>query len=118
MLNTKTARQDHSPTRAPPITGPAARASPDTADHTPRAWARSPRSGYSCRIIDNVPGSDAAAPTPMITRAAIRTPLVGAAAPSTDPTVNTARPATMRNRRPRWSPSVPNDSIRAANVRA
>ena len=100
------------------MTGPAARASPDTADHTPSACARSPRSGYSWRIIDSVPGSDAAAPTPMITRAAIRTPLSAATAPSTDPTVNTARPTTITDRRPRWSPSVPNDSIKAANVRA
>ena len=36
-LNQKMPRQLHTPTSAPPMTGPAARARPDTADHTPSA---------------------------------------------------------------------------------
>jgi hypothetical protein len=39
-LNQKTARHDQMPTRMPPMTGPMASASPDTAAHAPRARAR------------------------------------------------------------------------------
>ena len=39
-LNQKMARQLHRPTITPPITGPRASASPDTAAHTPNASAR------------------------------------------------------------------------------
>ena len=48
------------------MTGPRARASPDTAAQTPKASARVSRSGYTCRMMDKVPGSLAAAPIPMI----------------------------------------------------
>jgi hypothetical protein len=39
-LNQKIPRQLHAPTIAPPITGPRASASPETAAQTPIAWAR------------------------------------------------------------------------------
>ena len=51
------------------MTGPRASARPDTAAHTPSASARVSRSGYTCLMIDRVPGSLAAAPIPMITAA-------------------------------------------------
>ena len=44
-LNQKTARHDQMPTRMPPITGPIASASPETAAHAPRARARALCSG-------------------------------------------------------------------------
>ena len=44
-LNQKMARQLETPTRIPPITGPRARANPDTAAHTPSASALVPLSG-------------------------------------------------------------------------
>ena len=40
-LNQKIPRQFHAPTMAPPITGPRASASPETADQMPTAQARS-----------------------------------------------------------------------------
>ncbi len=70
-LNQNTARQDHSPTSTPPMTGPMASASPDTAAQIPSARARRRRLGYRCRIMDSVPGSEHAAPIPMTTRPAI-----------------------------------------------
>ena len=69
-------------------------------------------------MIDSVPGSLAAAPTPMITRAAIRVETVGASAPNSEPPMNTARPPSITRLRPRRSPSVPMASIRPAKVRA
>ena len=44
-LNQKIARQLEKPTSAPPMTGPRASASPETAAHTPSASARVFRSG-------------------------------------------------------------------------
>ena len=44
-LNQKMARQSEMPTSTPPMTGPSASASPDTAAHTPSASARIRRSG-------------------------------------------------------------------------
>ena len=44
-LNQKMACQLHSPTSTPPMTGPRARARPETAAHTPSASARVRRSG-------------------------------------------------------------------------
>ena len=64
-LNQKIARQSHTPTSAPPKTGPTARARPDTAVQTPRALVRVRSSVYRCRSIDSVPGSLAAAPSPI-----------------------------------------------------
>ena len=48
------------------MTGPRASARPDTAAHTPSASARVSRSGYTCLMMESVPGSLAAAPIPMI----------------------------------------------------
>ena len=69
-------------------------------------------------MIDRVPGSLAAAPTPMITRAATSMPTVGASAPNSEPPMNTARPPSMTRLRPRRSPSMPMPSMRPAKVRA
>ena len=69
-------------------------------------------------MIDKVPGSDAAAPSPITTRPAISMLELGATAPITDPAQNTTTPRSMTRLRPKKSPSVPPASMNAANVRA
>ena len=83
--NQKIPRQLHTPTSAPPRTGPSASENPDTAAQTPSARLRLRSSGYRCRIIDNVPGSLAAAPSPMTARAAISSPMLPETAASAAP---------------------------------
>ncbi len=112
------ARQLENPTNAPPMTGPRASARPDTAAHTPSASARVSRSGYTCRMMERVPGSLAAAPTPMMTRPAINQSTLLANAATTDPTQKMATPASMMRFRPRMSPSIPAASMKLAKVRA
>src|SRR5580765_8475938 len=104
-LNQNTARQPDTPTSSPPTTGPSASASPDTADHAPRARARSPRSGNSWRITDSVPGSLAAAPTPMTARPAITHAALVATAAISDPAQNTTTPPSISHFRPYRSAS-------------
>ena len=77
------------------MTGPRARARPETAAQTPSASARVSRSGYTCRMMDSVPGSLAAAPTPMMTRPAINQSTLLARAATTDPAQKIATPASM-----------------------
>src|SRR5690349_11035926 len=117
-LNQKIPRQFHAPTSAPPRTGPSASENPDTAAQTPSARLRLRSSGYSCRIIDKVPGSLAAAPSPMTDRAAMSIPMLGATAASAAPAQYTPAPASMIFLRPNLSPSIPKASIKLANVRA
>ncbi len=69
-------------------------------------------------MIESVPGSLAAAPTPMTTRAATSVETVGASAPNSEPPMNTPRPPSITRLRPRRSPSVPIASMRPAKVRA
>ncbi len=117
-LNQNTSRQPPMPTRMPPKTGPSARARPEMAAHTPSARARAARCGYMCRMTESVPGSQAAAPTPMIAREAMSESTFGARAPSRDPATNTATPPSIIRLRPRRSPKVPAPSMRLANTRA
>ena len=117
-LNQKMARQLENPTSAPPMTGPSARASPETAAQTPSASALVSRSGYTCRMIDKVPGSLAAAPTPMTTRPAMSQSTLPAKAAMTEPAQKMATPASMIRFRPRMSPSIPAASMKLAKVRA
>jgi hypothetical protein len=83
--NQKIPRQLHTPVSAPPRTGPSASENPETAAQLPSARLRLRSSGYSCRIIDSVPGSLAAAPRPRTDRAAISIPMLGATAASAAP---------------------------------
>jgi hypothetical protein len=117
-LNQKMPRQFQAPTRAPPMTGPAASASPDTAVHTPTARVRARSSSYTCRSIDRVPGSQAAAPRPMTARAAISAPEFGARAASTDPAQKIPTPISMTFLRPNSSATMPKASMAPANVSA
>ncbi len=69
-------------------------------------------------MIDSVPGSDPAAPTPMMTRPTSSHTAVGAIAATTEPALNSASPASITFRRPKRSPNMPPTSIRLAKVRA
>lgn len=94
-LNQKIARQSQIPVSTPPMAGPWASASPQTAVQTPTARSRSRSSGYRWRSVDSVPGSLAAAPRPITAQPAIRTGALGAIAHSTEPTQKTAAPDSM-----------------------
>jgi hypothetical protein len=117
-LAQKIARHDQPKTKRPPMSGPRASPRLDTAAQIPSERARWARSGYRCLIIDRVPGSEAAAPTPMTTRPAMRTSVVGAMAAITEPAQNTATPNRITFLRPSRSPMVPKLNIRLAKVRA
>jgi len=110
-LNQKIARQSQIPVSTPPMAGPRASASPQTAVQTPTALSRSRSSGYRWRSMDSVPGSLAAAPRPITARPAIRTGALGTMAHSTEPAQKTAAPASMTRLRPNSSPTMPNASI-------
>ena len=112
------ARQSQTPVSAPPMTGPSARARPDTPAQTPTARARLRSPVYRWRSMDRVPGSLAAAPRPMTARPAISTPTLGASADRTDPAQNMPTPASMTRLRPNSSPTMPKPSIAAAKVSA
>ena len=117
-LNQKMARQLENPTSMPPMTGPRASARPETAAHTPSASARVSRSGYTCRMMDKVPGSLAAAPIPMMTRPAMSQSTFPASAATTEPPQKMATPTSITRLRPRMSPSMPATSMKLAKVRA
>ena len=95
-----------------------ASASPDTAAHAPRARARMRRSGKIWRIIDSVPGSEAAAPTPMMTRPTTSSSGLVESAQTTDPMQKIATPISITRLRPKLSPSDPHISIKLANANA
>jgi hypothetical protein len=117
-LNQKIPRQPNQDTSAPPNTGPTARASPDTAAHTPIARSRARCSVYTCRSMDSVPGSLAAAPSPITARPAISTLTSGASAHSSAPPQNTPAPASMTRLRPSSSPIIPQASMMLAKASA
>ena len=71
-----------------------------------------------CRIIDNVAGSDAAAPTPMMIRPMTSSLGLTAIAQTIDPPQKIATPINIRRLRPKLSPSAPNINIRLAKARA
>ncbi len=63
-----------------------------------------------------MPGSEAAAPTPITMRPAMSSPEPGATADITEPAQKMATPASITFFRPNRSPSVPPVSISAANA--
>ena len=117
-LNQKMPRQFQAPTITPPMTGPAASANPDVAAHTPIARLLALASGYRCRSIDSVPGSLAAAPSPITARPAMSVWTFGASAHRTEPAQKTPAPASMTFLRPSSSPIIPQASMMLAKVRA
>jgi hypothetical protein len=68
--------------------------------------------------MESVPGSDAAAPRPMTTRATMSVSAFGASAARADPAQKTATPASMTFLRPKRSPSVPKVSMKLAKTSA
>ena len=117
-LNQKIARQFQTPTSKPPMTGPRASASPQTAVHTPTARARARSSGYRWRSMDSVPGSLAAAPSPITARPPISIGASGASAHSTEPAPKIATPMSMTRLRPNSSPTMPKASMAPEKVSA
>jgi hypothetical protein len=70
------------------------------------------------RIIDNVLGSDPAAPTPIITRPMINSEGEAAKAHTSDPAQKMTTPINITFLRPKLSPSDPQMSIKLAKAKA
>ena len=102
-------------TRLPPITGPSAAPRAPSADHVPSALARA-AGGTAASSSDSDAGTIAPAPAAWMTRAAISAVTPGASPHSTDPSVNTASPATNSRRRPIRSAHRPAGTSTAANT--
>ena len=102
-------------TSQPPSTGPITAESPETAPITPYIGARS-RGEYNACSEDRACGTIIAAPAPCTTRAASRTPAVGARQARAEPAVKPSTPSTNTRRRPTMSPSRPPVIISAANA--
>ena len=102
-------------TRLPPITGPSAAPSAPSADQVPSALGRA-AGGTAASSRDSDAGTIAPAPTAWMTRAAISAATPGASPHSTEPTLNTASPATNIRRRPIRSAHRPAGTSTAANT--
>lgn len=92
-------------TTAPPMTGPSATPTPDTAPQMPIAMARRAGGTAAARSVRDS-GMTAAAPTPWSVRAAISCSGDPARADATEASANSAIPPTNTRRRPSRSPSV------------
>ena len=68
------------------------------------------------RMSESVPGSEAAAPTPITIRPAMSVVVSGASAATIEPAQKMATPASITFFRPSRSPSVPPVSMSAANA--
>lgn len=101
--------------RTPPMTGPPARPTDETAAQMAIALGRS-RSSNSCTSTASVPGMRNAAPRPMNARAAMRASGEPAQAATADPRPNTARPVTSARLRPNRSDNAPDVSSRPAST--
>jgi hypothetical protein len=69
-------------------------------------------------MMESVPGSEAAAPTPINTRAPISTSGFGASAPSNEPAAKIPRPPSISRLRPNRSDNDPASNIKLAKVSA
>jgi len=81
----------------PPMTGPSPSPRPDTPAQIPIAVPRSRSPVNTCRRIDSVPGSTAAAPAPCTTRPVSSQPYDSDSAHIAEPPVKSASPAFIRN---------------------
>ena len=90
----------------PPVTGPTAIPSPDTAAQMAIAFGRS-CAGKRLVRIDSVVGMIAAAPRPISARAAMSEEALSANVANSDPAPKTSRPVTSARRRPKRSPRLP-----------
>ncbi len=105
-LITNTNRHDTESMSHPPRKGPTAVATPPRPDHAPMARPRS--SGWNdADTIARLLGTTSAAAMPWTQRAAIRDPVSGATAHTSDVAAKAPRPTTKIRRRPYRSPSDP-----------
>ena len=101
----------------PPSSGPTAPATAPPTAQIPSAFARRRASGNPSRISAIVAGNMMAAPAPWTNRAAMRAPVVGAAAQATDASRNTAIPHPSARFAPMRSDRFPANSSNEANIR-
>ena len=101
----------------PPTTGPNATAAPDTADHTPIAFARSTGSVNTFVMIASVAGNTSAAPTPIAPRQKIRLDVPPEKAAIVEHAAKMARPTCSAPLRPKRSPMPPPARRSPANTR-
>jgi hypothetical protein len=99
----------------PPRKGAIAADTPLNPAHVPIARVRSP-GAKAASMMARLAGVISAPPTPCPARAAMSHPIPGAAAHSTDATVNQPRPARNTRRRPQRSLSEPASRISEARV--
>ena len=118
MLTKKIEPQAKRSSRAPPVRGPIATASPDTADHTPMALALSVGWVNTLMRMASVAGNTRAAPTPMAAREAMSWAEVDDKPAITDVAANSTSPIWSMPLRPKRSPRLPPNSSRLANTRA
>ena len=104
-------------TSSPPISGPAANASPIVAPQAPIARRRSAPWKASARIASEL-GNTTAAPSPCRIRAAISVLAPGARAHSSDAAENIVRPIRNSRRRPKRSARLPAVSRKTASASA
>ena len=102
----------------PPVTGPNATAAPETADHTPIAFARSTGSRNTSMRIASVPGKTSAAPIPIRPRAVMSAPVVSVNAAYAENNPKSTMPICIINFRPNLSASPPHASNRPAKTNA
>ena len=116
MLIRKIARQLPASRSHPPRKGAIAADTPLNPAHVPIARVRSP-GRKAASMIARLAGVISAPPIPCTARAAMSQPMPGAAAHSTDATVNQPSPARNTRRRPQRSLSEPASRISEARVR-
>ncbi len=103
-------------TSNPPINGPIAAPTADTADQIPTARIRSARSGNATRNSDTVAGRIIAAPTAITERARISINGVAAKAAGIETSPKITRPVISRRLRPNRSEAAPAISINEAMI--
>ena len=116
-LTTKIQRQSSASVSAPPSSGPTALPMPATPRISPPA---SPAfdSGSAANVMPRIAGHISAPPIPIPTRAPIRTPRSGDAAPSAEKAANRIEPMKKIRRRPNMSARRPPETIAMPKTRA
>ncbi len=107
--------QEMPSTIAPPITGPAATASPEMPDQMPMANPRLPGGKASARRVRDS-GSTGAAPRPCSARKKMSHSMLGASAQPADARAKMTRPTAKTRRRPNRSPRAAPVSSSTANA--
>ena len=116
MLIQKTQRQPGPSVKKPPSSGPATEDTANTPPMTPMYLPRS-RAGTTSAIAAWERMISPPPPRPWIARAAMRTSMVPASAPTTEPAMNTRIAPRSRGLRPIRSPSLPYTGIMIVEAR-